>query len=504
MTRTEPGTAPQAGARLDRETIVFGCVVAALTVLRLVGQHFSVVDLDIEEAQYWDWSQHLAFGYFSKPPLIAWINASSGLVCGSTEECIRAPAPLFYFGASLLVFLAAKELYDSRTGLWAGLACMLAPGVSFSARIMTTDVPLLFFWALALLAYVKLMRGGSWRWAIVLALAFGLGLNAKYAMAYFLLGVLLAGLVSGDARRLLKRPVLWLALFGGILMLTPNILWNAQNHFATAGATADYVHKALAFEEPLEFLAAQFGVAGPIVFGTLLVLFAFFGSRNLNGDDRAMLAFAAPPLVVIVANGVWSGAANANWAAPALISAFIVTAAVLVRAGMWRTLAAGLAFGAIAQGLLLVGDTVADRLTVPGLGDNADIYQRVLGWDDLGEDVGRLAVTSGAAAVAVERRWEESALNYYLRGKLPVYIWSGSPQPTNHFDMVYPLAADGPQPILFVTLCDKAARFDGVFDRVTDLGSLEVDSGPTSSRRYSAFLLSGARRPLGGPPVCPN
>ena len=55
--------------------------------------------------------------------------------------------------------------------------------------------------------------------------------------------------------------------------------------------------------EPLDFIGAQFGVAGPVVFGTLIVLFAFFGSRNLNGDDRVLLAFAAPPLLIILVNG---------------------------------------------------------------------------------------------------------------------------------------------------------------------------------------------------------
>ena len=502
MSKSEMGMAPHASAALDRDTVAFLAIIVALTVLRIVGQHFSVVDLDIEEAQYWDWSRHLAFGYFSKPPLIAWINALSGFACGSTEECVRAPAPLFYCGASLLVFLSARELYDARAGLWAGLICALAPGVSFSARIMTTDVPLLFFWALALFAYVKLMRGGGWRWGVVLAVAFGLGLLAKYAMAYFFAGVLLAGLVSRDARLLLAKPVLWLALLGGVLMLTPNILWNAGHGFATASATAGYVHKALSFDDPLEFLGAQFGVAGPVTFGTLLVLFAFYGSRNLNGDDRAMLAFAVPPLLIIVVNSVYSGESNANWAAPALISAFIVTTAVLVRAKFWRTLAAGLGIGVLVQVALLAGDTVADQLTIPLFGKNADIYQRVLGWDDLGEDVGALAAKSGAASVAVERRWEESALNYYLRGKLPVYIWAAGPQPTNHFEMTYPLTADAAQPILFVTDCAAATRFQQTFDSVTSLGSLQVDTGPTSSRSYSAFLLAGAREAIGSVPPC--
>ncbi len=502
MSGTGTGALRRTPTALDRTMVVFLAIIAALTLFRFVAQHFSIVDLDVEEAQYWDWSRHLAFGYFSKPPLIAWVNALSGLVCGSSAECIRSPAPLFYFGTSLLVFLTTKELYGGRAALWAGLICILAPGASFSARIMTTDVPLLFFWALALLAYVKLMRGRSWRWGVVLAIAFGLGLLVKYAMAYFVAGVLVAGIVSQDARQLLRKPVLWLALVGGALMLAPNILWNVENHFATANATAAYVHLSLSLAVPLGFVAAQFGVAGPITFGALLVLFAYFGSRNLNGDDRAMLAFAVPPLLIIVLNGIWSGAANANWAAPALISAFVVTTGVLVRARMWRTLAASLAIGAIAQGVLFAGDTVADDLTLPLLGKNADVYERVTGWDDLADKVRDLASSSKAASVAVDSRWEASTLNYYLRDDLPVLVWEGAPWPRNHFEKTYPLTADAAEPVLFITRCTWTGRYDGGFDSVEVLGNFSVDTGPTSSHTYDAFLLSGAHDPLVPLPSC--
>ena len=500
MTNADTGTAPPGAHGIDRDLLAFLAIIAALTVIRLVGQHFSGVDLDIEEAQYWDWSRHLAFGYFSKPPLIAWVNALSGLVCGSSEECIRAPAPLFYFGTSLLVFLTTRALYDAKAALWAGLACALAPGVSFSARIMTTDVPLLFFWALALFAYVRLMRGGGWRWGVVLAAAFGLGLLSKYAMAYFFAGILLAGAVSRDARRLLKSPVLWLALLGGLLLLAPNILWNANNGFATAGATASYVHKSLSLERPLEFLGAQFGVAGPITFGALLVFFAYFGSRNLNGDDRAMLAFAVPPLLVITVNAAYSGAANANWAAPALISAFIVTTAILARAGFWRTLTVGLAIGVVAQVALLVGDTIADEITIPPLGETADLYQRVEGWETLGKKTMALAKAHGAVSVAVDRRWEAAALTYYLRDDLPVYIWAGPA--TSYYAMQHPLTASVGEPVLFITTCAGAARFRPAFDQVSDIGMLSIETGPTSSRAYHAFLLSGAHGPLPLPGPC--
>src|ERR1700724_1746402 len=79
-------------------------ILGALTALRLAGVIFSKVDLFFDESQYWSWSRELAFGYFSKPPLLAWLIAAAEPVCGSSEACIRAPAPLLHLGTSLLTY----------------------------------------------------------------------------------------------------------------------------------------------------------------------------------------------------------------------------------------------------------------------------------------------------------------------------------------------------------------------------------------------------------------
>src|SRR5436190_8287489 len=121
-------------------------ILAALTVVRLIGLKYSTVDLFFDEAQYWAWSREPAFGYFSKPPLLAWTIALAEHICGSSEACIRAPAPIFYFGTSLLVYAVARQLYDAQVAFWSALSAALATGCVFSARIISTDVPLLFFW----------------------------------------------------------------------------------------------------------------------------------------------------------------------------------------------------------------------------------------------------------------------------------------------------------------------------------------------------------------------
>lgn len=485
---------------------LFLVLLLALTAVRLIGQHFSVVDLDVDEAQYWGWSRALALGYFSKPPLIAWVNAAAGFACGDSIACIRAPAPLFYLGTSLLIYGAADVLYARTAAFWAGLTSALAIGVSFSSRIMTTDVVLLFCWAAALYGYVKLLRGGGWGWTLLLALGIGFGLLAKYAMAYFVLSIFVAALVSRDARALLRSPKLWVAIFVGLAMLAPNIWWNLQNGFATAKATANYARPqtSLEFGDALAFLATQFAVAGPITFAVLLGLFVRFFARDVSSDDRAMLLFALPPLAVVTVNAVVADQANANWAATALISTFVVTSAWLVRGAWWRLLWTSVIIGVVAQAVLLLADPFADRITVPGIA-KGDIFRKVLGWRELGAEVGKLEATAGVASVAVEGRAEIATLTYYLRNDTrPLLLWSPHETPTNHFEMVRALKADAPEPILLVTGCADAERLTPYFSSVEPVANLAVATGPISSRSYAAFLLSGNTSPIKPLGDCPH
>src|SRR5437868_3671717 len=86
-----------------------------------------------------------------------------------------ARPPLFYLGTSVLTYLIAYRIYDAPTARWSAILVGSLPGVSFSSRIVSTDVPLVFFSTLALLAYISLLRSKSWPWTFVLGLSLGLG-----------------------------------------------------------------------------------------------------------------------------------------------------------------------------------------------------------------------------------------------------------------------------------------------------------------------------------------
>ena len=114
-------TAADSGARRALADLGFGSVLAVLiglTAIRITGLYVSSVDLFVDEAQYWDWSRELAFGYFSKPPLLAWTIAAFEPVCGSSEACARMASPVIYLATSLVVYAIANELYGRTAAAW--------------------------------------------------------------------------------------------------------------------------------------------------------------------------------------------------------------------------------------------------------------------------------------------------------------------------------------------------------------------------------------------------
>jgi hypothetical protein len=87
------------------------------------------IDLYVDEAYYWGWSQNLDWGYFSKPPVIAALIAASTALLGNGLIAIKLPSLLLY-PATALLYALGKRLYSPRVGFWAGLGFMSMPLVA--------------------------------------------------------------------------------------------------------------------------------------------------------------------------------------------------------------------------------------------------------------------------------------------------------------------------------------------------------------------------------------
>ena len=77
----------------DRHWRAVVMITVALTALRLAALFATPLELYPDEAQYWLWSRTLDWGYYSKPPMIAWLIWGTTHVGGDTEPWVRLSAP---------------------------------------------------------------------------------------------------------------------------------------------------------------------------------------------------------------------------------------------------------------------------------------------------------------------------------------------------------------------------------------------------------------------------
>ncbi len=387
--------------------------VFTVTLARLVWLALGRADLYPDEAQYWLWSLHPALGYYSKPPMVAWLIALTTFVFGEQEAAIRLAAPLLHFGTALVLYRLARRLYDARVAFWSAVAYATLPGVSASAAIMSTDAPLLFCWTVALHAFIRAREPGGERWWIVAGSAAGLGLLSKYAMAYWLLSALLFLLLFRDERRHFKRFLGAAAL--ALVVYAPNFFWNVANGFVSYLHTRDNANLGGPLFHParfLEFFAAQFGVFGPIFFSGLIVL-AALTPRSLRDRRAALLAcFALPTLAMMLAVSLLSRA-QANWSAPTFVSAVVLVVAWLLEGGRARLVAFGVALDLLIAVVAFGAHDIA-RAFGEALPARYDPLHRLRGWKTLGRTVSEMLARHPGTRLMSDDREVMAALVYYV------------------------------------------------------------------------------------------
>jgi len=472
--------------------------LVGLLLVRLVALYFNATDLFFDEAQYWTWAREPAFGYYSKPPLVAALIGASSAVCGDGTFCVRLASPLLHTLTAGLVFLIGRRLYDDRVGFWAAICSATLPGVSLSSGIISTDVPLLTCWALALLGLVGLIQDRrDWAAAIALGLGVGLGLNAKYAMAFFPLSLAVWLIATPSARPLLRDPRLWVGLALGLALIAPNLAWNTANKFATFAHTADNAKWGGSLLHPgkaMEFVAAQAAVFGPILIGGLVLALTRGWRDGLSHADRLLVCFTLPVLVVITAQSLVSRA-HANWAATAYVAASVLVPATLLRLRRDSWLKASLGLHLAVLAVLAIGTGLAGRLKLPLIGDP---FQRTLGWSDLAERTTAVLAEARArgepfASVIADERAVTAALLYYMRHEpTPIKAWLSGPRPLDHYELTRPFRSVD-APALLVSVRRDAERITDRFEHATPVTREMVPAGLGTPRQVHYFRLIGLR-----------
>lgn len=525
-------------------------LILGLLLVRLVLVFASPLELYADEAQYWRWGQTLEWGYYSKPPLIAWVIATSSSLFGDTEAGVRLFAPILHAIAALAIWALARRMMGPSAALIAVAAYVFMPGIVLSSTVISTDGVLFPFWCIALYLLWRLRESDAgWPETIALGVAIGFAFLSKYAALYFVIGIALTSLMDAPTRRALLSRQGLVAGALGLAILAPHLAWNAANSFQTVGHTVDNANlggELFNLEHLPQFLGDQMGVFGPISFLGLLAGLIFM-RRGRDAETAAredwLACFIVPVLVIIAFQAVLSRA-HANWAATAYPAACLFVASIFSRAQTDRRLwwaiivlvplaiqlapdltplvKIGIGIGVAATlvaagfvsawrpvGLFWTGIGLQFALTVflavitlgpshwvSAVGmDNG--FKRTRGWQDLAQQLVLEAERQQATAVLVDEREIWHGLDFYTHNRLdaPLILWRYLETPKNFAEQI-PMTDEIDGRVLVASYrSNRRPQIQGDFASWEPVGEIGVDLGHRGngcplSRKLRLYLVS--------------
>jgi 4-amino-4-deoxy-L-arabinose transferase-like glycosyltransferase len=464
------------------------------------------LELSGDEAYYWEWGRHLAWGYYSKPPAIGWIMAIAGFLGRNTTFGIRVFAVIFGMGSLILIYWLGRILYGPGIGRATAVLAAVTPASAVLSLILTIDAPLVFFWTLGLYAFWRMIqvtsRGGLW--GTLLAIALAGGILSKQMMLAFIPMALLFLALSRTYRHQLRNPALWLAIIGSLCALVPTLAWNSRHGWVTLRHTASHFSfedtgLIGAFSNLSAFVGGQLGILTPVL--GFLVFFVVFGSFKGCGErERFLVCFSAPGLAAMLLLAA-KQRVQANWPAVFYVSATVLTAAwaegvwTLPRFDRWRKLCWP---GVILASILTIGmystvGLLACELIRPG---RMDPIARLRGWSAVARDIDsmRAALNEDPLLIVQGHRDVASGLAFHLSGKPSVQLFNPEiDRVRTQYDLwALPPGSNQGRAALIIVEGTNTLSSDLVrrFDSVRHAGTL---SYPKLGRHQRAFRLFAGR-----------
>jgi Dolichyl-phosphate-mannose-protein mannosyltransferase len=281
--------------------------------------------LDLIEALIY--GREWQLGYDKLPPLPWWLVEIAYRLAGH-DFAYYLLAQAAVLAALGVVWLAARPLAGPLGVLVAVLIVDGLHYLNFTAAKFNHDVIQLPFWALAGFAFHRALRGRQTTDWLLLGLAVGLSLWAKYFVAVLAIPLALFVLIDRDARKTLATPGPYIAMAAALITMAPHLVWLVQNDFLPF-AYAE--HRALPSRglidhvwHPLQFAGSQLFFLVP----SLLIALPLFYPRARAGEppvassadafDRRIVALLAfgPMATVLALSGLSGRGTVAMWGYP--------------------------------------------------------------------------------------------------------------------------------------------------------------------------------------------
>lgn len=206
------------------------CLLILKSFIVMLGIYTQYIGLGPDEAQYWTWSQHLDWGYYSKPPGVAWQIWLGTQFFDNSELGVRFLSVVMAFLLAIGTYFLARACRLKRdTAFWAGMVMAFSPLGVFASFLATTDVGMVLFWTLACIPIVDALSKGSTPNYYLMGILVLLGALFKWPIYMIWIFVLLAMSIYPE----LRSRTFFLGIAISLVALAPSVYWNSTHDWAT-------------------------------------------------------------------------------------------------------------------------------------------------------------------------------------------------------------------------------------------------------------------------------
>jgi len=235
-----------------------------------------------DELQFLSDARHLDWGFVAYPPLTPFLERIGLNFFGLSLVGLRLFSVIAQAAAIVFTGLMAHELGGRRLAQFtAALAVALSPLPLFQGTEFQYTTFDYLWWVLIAYFTIRLLKSENPRWWLAIGATVGVGLLTKYAIIFFIAG-LLGGLLLSRSRRYLKSPWFWGGVALALLIFLPNLLWLARHDFISYHFL-QHIHMRDVGEGRAEgFLTGQFWLCVNLFAAPLWLagLVAFFMNRR--------------------------------------------------------------------------------------------------------------------------------------------------------------------------------------------------------------------------------
>lgn len=301
----------------------------------------ALLPMTSDEAYYWVWSLHPQLSYYDHPSMVAWLFWL-GQGTDFYGGMIRWPSVLLgHVTLAIWLRILAPFLSDAQRKAWLLLA-LLSPLIGGSSLLVTPDLPVMFFYALALYLLLQWEKQPTAVLAMAFGLSMGFGFSSKYMMVLFPLSALPWLFFERGLLKKTIRHLHWIVL-GAIIGAMPVWLWNLQNDLVSLRFQVDHgLGRKWKPSWTVHYIGAQIGLIFPLI---------LYWATRARRQVPVLFHFLAWTPLIFFFFTTFRGYVEANWPIVAYAPLFVLAvvsmprnrSAVHLTAIIWGTIITALA-----------------------------------------------------------------------------------------------------------------------------------------------------------------